>query len=66
MNARPIPAVALLATLLATPLSAATIVVNTTSDSASDNCSGAACSLRGAMLAASATASFSQAAASTS
>jgi CSLREA domain-containing protein len=55
MTFKSIPATCLMAILLATPLPAVTIVVNTTSDSASDNCSGGACSLRAAMLAANAT-----------
>lgn len=54
MTLRAVPAACLMAILLAAPLPAATIVVNTTSDSASDNCNGGACSLRGAMLAANA------------
>ena len=46
-----------LCTLLASGARSATITVNTTSDLASDNCAiGGACSLRGAMIAANATA----------
>ena len=38
--------------MLSTSVHAVTFTVNTSSDLASDNCSGGACSLRGALLAA--------------